>query len=165
MTSAINWDKKGLINTIQGNEVFKLSKAAEYAIRGILYLSLKSDGETSDVEEVARAQDIPPAYLAKLFQSLARKGFIRSSRGPYGGFMLVKKPGEISVLEIIEAVEGPIFLNDCLIHKGVCPRDEICPVHEIWGEAQGRFLGFLRKATFEKLVQSARQKANKEAFF
>lgn len=143
--------------------MFRLSKAADYAIRGVLHLALKPDGETSDVEEIAKAQGVPPAYLAKLFQSLAKKGFIRSFRGPEGGFVLAKKPKDISLLEIIEAVEGPIFLNDCLIHTGFCPRDEVCPVHDVWRGAQNRFLEYLKGATFEELAKAARTKGDKAA--
>lgn len=132
--------------------MFRLSKAAEYAIRGIHYLSLKKEGEPSDVEEVAKAREVPPAYLAKLFQALARKGLIRSLRGPAGGFILAKKPREICFLEVIEAVEGPIFLNDCLLKGSLCPKKEWCPVHDVWTEAQRRFLGFLRATNFEDIA-------------
>lgn len=141
--------------------MFRLSKAAEYGVRGLLHLSLKPEGENSDIEEISKAQDVPAAYLAKLFQGLAKKGFVRSFRGPEGGFVLTKKPGEINLLEVIEAVEGPIFLNDCLIHKGYCPRDEMCPVHDVWREAQNKFLDYLRGSTFDDLARAARLKQRK----
>ena len=138
--------------------MFRLSRAAEYAIRGVLYLSGKSDQVTTDIEEIAGATDVPSAYLSKLFQTLVKKGLVRSVRGPEGGFLLLKKPEDISLLEIIEALEGPIFLNDCLIREGQCPRDNVCPVHDVWRQAQNAFLDFLRGCNFRQLALSGRKK-------
>lgn len=138
--------------------MFRLSKAAEYTIRGILYLSLKSDGETTDIEEISMAQDVPSSYLSKLFQTLGRKGFVRSQRGPDGGFVLAKKTKDISLLEVIETIEGPIYLNDCLIRDGYCPKDDVCPVHDVWKEAQKRLLNYLSEYTFEDLAKAAKIK-------
>jgi len=141
--------------------MFRLSRAAEYAIRGVLHLSDAPQGATVDVERVAKAQRIPVAYLAKLFQMLAKKGFVKSTRGPDGGFRLSRDPEDISVLEVIEAIEGPIFLNDCLIHAGQCQMDKVCPVHDVWREAQKRMLEYLRGSSFKGLVKASRQKAKK----
>ncbi|MBI5874318.1 MAG: Rrf2 family transcriptional regulator [Deltaproteobacteria bacterium] len=138
--------------------MFRLSKAAEYAIRGVLHLSLKAEGETCGIDEIAKAQDVPPAYLAKLFQSLARKGFVKSFRGVEGGFVLTKKPKDISMLDVIEAMEGHIYLNDCLIHAGYCPKDDMCPVHNVWKEAQKRFIDYLKGCTFEYMANASKLK-------
>ncbi len=141
--------------------MFRLSKAAEYAIRGILHLSLKPEGETCGIDEIAKVQGVPPAYLAKLFQSLARKGFVKSFRGVEGGFVLTKKPKDISMLNIIEAMEGHIYLNDCLIREGYCLRDAICPVHNVWHEAQKRFVDYLKGCTFEDMAKVSKLKAKR----
>jgi len=141
--------------------MFRLSKAAEYAIRGVLHLSLKAEGETCGIDEIAKAQDVPPAYLAKLFQSLAKKGFVKSFRGVEGGFILEKKPKDISLLDIIEAMEGHIYLNDCLIRDGYCPRDETCPVHDVWHEAQRRFVDYLKGCTFEDMAKASKIKVRR----
>ncbi|MBI3754523.1 MAG: Rrf2 family transcriptional regulator [Deltaproteobacteria bacterium] len=140
--------------------MFRLGKAAEYAIRGMLHLSLKTDGETCGIEEIAKAQGVPPAYLAKLFQSLARKGFVKSFRGVDGGFILAKIPKDITLLEIIEAMEGRIYLNECLIYAGYCPKDNICPVHTVWKEAQKGFIDYLKGCTFEELAKASKVKEN-----
>lgn len=141
--------------------MFRLSRAAEYAIRGMLHLSDAPGDAPVDVVKVAKAQRIPPAYLAKLMQTLAKKGFVRSVRGPEGGFVLVRDPEKMNVLEVIEAIEGPIFLNDCLIHQGQCPVDNVCPVHDVWREAQKRFLDYLRGSTFKDLARAGRHKLKK----
>ena len=133
--------------------MFRLSKAADYAIRGLVYLSMKPDDGMSGIEEIAKARSIPASYLAKLFQTLAKKGFVRSFRGPEGGFALTCSPRDINLLEVIEAVEGPIFLNECLIQRGYCPQDNVCAVHHVWREAQSRFLDCLRSCNFEQLAE------------
>ncbi len=139
--------------------MFRLSRGAEYAVRGILYLSITySEEKVSVIEEISKAQDVPLPYMAKLFQSLARKGFVKSFKGQKGGFVLSKHPKDISLLDVIEAMEGPIFLNVCLIHDGYCPRDKVCPVHDVWGEAQRVFVDYLRKYNFERLAVSAEKK-------
>lgn len=141
--------------------MFRLSRAAEYAVRGVLHLSLKEEGELTDIAEISKAQDVPLPYLSKIFQALARKGYVRSFRGSKGGFVLTKKSEYIHLLEIIEAIEGPIFLNDCLIYKGYCPRDDVCAVHDVWKEAQNRFIDYLNDCTFDGLAKAAKLKAGK----
>lgn len=140
--------------------MFRLSKAAEYAIRGMLHLSIKGEAATCGIDEIAKAQDVPPAYLAKIFQFLAKKGFVKSFRGVEGGFVLTKKPRNISLLEIIEAMEGAIYLNDCLIREGYCPKDDICPIHTVWKETQMRFVDYLKGRTFEDMVKTSKIRQN-----
>lgn len=138
--------------------MFRLSRAAEYAIRGIAYLADNAGDEVVESEKIAKAEGVPAAYLAKLFQALAKKGFVRSVRGPEGGFILAMSPERISLLDIIEAVEGPIHLNDCLIRAGYCKRESICPVHDVWREAQKKLLDYLKESNFADLVASGRVK-------
>lgn len=138
--------------------MFRLSRAAEYSIRGILYLSEKGGTSPTDIEEISKGAEVPTPYLAKLFQPLAKKGFVRSIRGPEGGFILLKAPDEITLLEIIEVVEGPIFLNECLIHDGFCKRESKCPIHDVWRGAEKAFLGHLRSYTFSDLVRAGIEK-------
>ncbi|MEE9614246.1 MAG: Rrf2 family transcriptional regulator [Thermodesulfobacteriota bacterium] len=138
--------------------MFRLSRGAEYAIRGILHLASEPEGKISFIEEIARAQDTPKAYLAKIFQALTKKGFLKSFRGPDGGFMLTRPAAEVSVLDIIEAMEGPVHLNECLIHKGYCARDTFCPIHDVWHEAQKRLMDFLASCSFADLAEAGRKK-------
>ncbi len=143
--------------------MFRLSRSAEYAIRGLLHLAHKPPGEISYLEEISKAQDVPRPFLAKIFQTLSRKGFMRSYRGPSGGFVLAKDPKDITLLDVIVAIEGPIHLNDCLVYKGYCQRDDVCPVHDVWRMAQKRFLDLLSDWTFEDLVRSGEAKLRAKA--
>jgi Rrf2 family protein len=79
---------------------------------------------------------VPRALLAKIFQQFAKVGLVSSCRGAGGGFKLGRPAEDISLLEIIEAVEGPIMLNRCLLAEGTCGRDAVCTVHPVWREVQ-----------------------------
>lgn len=141
--------------------MFRLSRGVEYAIRGVLYLAKQPEGKVSFVEEVSSAQDVPRAYLAKIFQTLSKKGFVRSFRGPDGGFVISGSAKDLSILDVIEAIEGPIHLNECLIKVGFCDRDELCPVHDIWREAQDTLISRLTGTSFADLAEMGEDKASR----
>ncbi|MBI5894159.1 MAG: Rrf2 family transcriptional regulator [Deltaproteobacteria bacterium] len=132
--------------------MFKLSKAVEYAIRGLEYLAMNREKKVYPLNDMAKQLGIPQGYLAKLFQELAKKGFVRSYRGPSGGFMLAKSPEDITLFEIIESIEGPIYSDRCII-KSLCPKDKNCPVYNIWKKTQKVFLDCLKSYTLEDMVK------------
>lgn len=136
--------------------MFRLSKAADYAIRGILHLCKSPPGSVSYSADIALNQNIPRSFLPKVFQSLTRKGIIKSVRGATGGFTLMKSPEDITMFEVIEAVEGPLFLNECMIHRGYCNRDEMCPVHIIWKDLQQEFFTRLKNENFWAIMEKER---------
>jgi Rrf2 family iron-sulfur cluster assembly transcriptional regulator len=135
----------------------KLTRGGEYGIRGVLYLAQQNDGKVSMLSAIAKAQDVPPRFLAKIFQALAKAGVVKSHRGAKGGFSLARPASEITIKNVIEAIEGPIHLNICLIGEGECARDKICPVHTIWEEAQDKMMGVLGQANFADLAKAERQ--------
>ena len=138
--------------------MFRLSKGAEYAIRGILHLSSKPSNTVVFIDEIAEAEEVPRAYLAKIFQVLLKKGFLRSKRGPGGGFNLVRDAKDITMLDVIEAMEGPISLNDCMISVGFCEREKRCPIHDVWRESQKRLKDFLSNSNFADLAVAGKKK-------
>ncbi len=132
----------------------KLTRGGEYGIRGVLYLAQQEDGKVNMLSAIAKAQDVPPRFLAKIFQALAKAGVVRSHRGAKGGFSLARPASEVSIRDVIEAVEGPIFLNVCLSGPGECTRDRICPMHAIWGDAQEKMMEVLGRANFADLAKA-----------
>lgn len=119
--------------------MFKLSRAAEYAVRGVVYIaSQKGDGAVH-VKDIAKNQEVPEYFLVKVFSRLVRSGLIRSIRGNKGGFKLARPAKEISVYDIITAVEGPVELNDCII----CKNSKKCKVKPVWTEAKSKMVGVL----------------------
>lgn len=133
----------------------KLTRGGEYGIRGVLYLAQQNDGKVSMLSAIAKTQDVPPRFLAKIFQALAKAGVVKSHRGAKGGFSLARPASEITVRDVIEAVEGPVFLNVCLAGPGECTRDQICPMHAMWADAQEKMMSVLASSNFADLAKSA----------
>lgn len=132
--------------------MLNLTRDGEYAVRAVLYLSSQPEGKISLISEIAETQEVPKSYLSKIMQHLVRAGLVKSRRGINGGFMLARPAEMITMRQAIEAVEGPIFLNVCLVRKGECHRDDFCPVHLVWKEAQRRLLEVLDGKTMAELA-------------
>lgn len=136
----------------------QLTRSGDYGVRGLIYLAMQPENGVSQIKEVSEAQQIPKNILNKIFQSLVKTGLVRSHRGSKGGFSLARPARDITLKDIIEKIEGPIYLNKCLIRKGECSRDGICPAHEVWQEAQHKLLEVLERTTLEELAQKATTK-------
>ncbi|TRO82391.1 RrF2 family transcriptional regulator [Desulfuromonas acetexigens] len=128
-----------------------LTRKGEYAIRGMVYLARQEPGKLILVNEIAETVDVPQSFLAKIFQGLTRLGLVRSSRGAGGGFALAKPAAEISLREVIEAVEGPICANRCVIDASFCDRSGDCTVHPVWHRVQNQVRSILDGVSLAEL--------------
>lgn len=128
-----------------------LTRKGEYAIRGMVYLARQEPGKLILVNEIAETVDVPQSFLAKIFQGLTRLGLVRSSRGAGGGFALARPAAEISLREVIEAVEGPICVNRCVIDASFCDRSGNCTVHPVWHRVQNQVRGILDGVSLAEL--------------
>ncbi|MHB8791602.1 MAG: RrF2 family transcriptional regulator [Desulfobulbaceae bacterium] len=131
----------------------RLTRAAEYAIRCIVYLSQQGRGVLASKNDIAERAEIPPHFLAKIAQDLARAGLIDIRQGPKGGFVLLKEPREITLLEVVETMIGEIYLNDCVAKPSSCNALRACGVHQVWISARNQLRETLRKATFDQLIR------------
>ena len=113
-----------------------LTKAGEYAVRCMLHMASGKIGEVVARKEIAEAMDIPGPFLAKIAQELARAGLIQIVQGPRGGYRLLKAPEDVLLLDVIEAVEGELFLNECIFRPESCGRSDFCGVHRVWQAAR-----------------------------
>jgi Rrf2 family protein len=102
---------------------------------------------------LAEAVSAPEDFLSKVLQALARAGLIASRRGPNGGFELVSAGRLATVLDVVQAVDGPIRLNQCLGNGRSCNRQTFCPAHPVWVEAQEAMLNVLRHASIAQLAK------------
>lgn len=109
-----------------------MTRASDYAVRCVLYLASKGEGILVSRREISDAMEVPSPFLGKISQKLARAGIIEIVQGARGGYRLLRDPGEISLLQVIETVTGEIILNDCLTGKGACMRRDYCSVHPVW---------------------------------
>ncbi|HTG82530.1 MAG TPA: Rrf2 family transcriptional regulator [Geobacteraceae bacterium] len=136
--------------------MMELTRKGEYAIRGILYLAQQPPGKVSLISEIAEATDAPQTFLAKIFQSFAKIGIVSSYRGTGGGFTIGRSPATITLREVVEAVEGPIIPNRCLVNGGACERGEECNVHPVWRQVQAQVVRILDGVTIEELARKKR---------
>lgn len=138
-----------------------ITRASEYAIRAIIYLARHDQNKIVYKKDICRDQEITPAFLTKILQPLIRKGIVGSQRGVGGGFFLIKKAEEITLLDIVEAEEGEIFLNQCLNTVSPCERETECAVHDAWETIKTELKSSLVKYDFATLVQMEREKSGK----
>ena len=114
----------------------QLTRAADYAVRVMVHLAGLPPSARVSRGDLSVAADCPEQFLAKVLQNLTRAGLVMSHRGNTGGFELDETHRSASVLEVIEAIEGPIRLNICLSSDHACSRQSWCPAHTVWGDAQ-----------------------------
>lgn len=131
----------------------QITRQADYALRAMLYLTRLGDGKKAATSLIADEKRIPPSFLAKIISQLSIAGLIHTYRGAHGGVSLARPAEEITVLEVVEAIDGPIALNDCTHDPADCPFGEDCPLRVLWCSAQGDLINRLRKTTFAQFVQ------------
>ncbi|NLE22424.1 MAG: Rrf2 family transcriptional regulator [Actinobacteria bacterium] len=130
----------------------QLTRGAEYAIRAMTYLAHYPEGHVASLHEIGEAQDIPESFLAKILQSLVRSGLAVSQRGAHGGFALARPATEITMQQVIEAIDGPISVNQCVLSPEDCGRSASCTVHVAWVRAQEQLMDVLGSVTLESLA-------------
>ena len=126
----------------------QITRQADYALRAIIYLSGLEENKNATTSLIAKDQKIPPSFLAKIISQLSLAGLIHTSRGAGGGVSLAKSASEISVLDVVEARDGPVYLNECTEGSASCPFLESCPIQEVWCEARSDLVDKLSSATF-----------------
>jgi Rrf2 family protein len=133
----------------------QITRQADYAVRAILHLAHMKNGERAATSNVAKEQRIPPSFLAKIISQLSIAGLLHTSRGARGGVTLARQPKDITLLEVIEAIDGPIQLNECVAEGGACSFDDHCPIRSVWCDAQDELVSRLKRTDFEQLMANA----------
>jgi Rrf2 family protein len=129
----------------------QITRQADYAIRAVRYLAKQGPNQRSATSTVAKEMKIPPSFLAKIISQLSIAGLLHTSRGARGGVTLARAPGEISLLDVVEAIDGPILLNECVGDPAKCAFSDDCLVHPIWMEVQESMVKRLRETKFDLL--------------
>lgn len=130
----------------------QITRQADYATRAVLYLACHRNGKHIATSQVAKEQSIPPAFLAKIISQLSIAGLLYTSRGAHGGVTLARDPEQITLLQVIEAIDGPIQLNVCVERQDVCAFEENCPIKSVWCDAQNELIKKLRNTNFAELI-------------
>jgi len=110
------------------------SRQCEYALQAVLYLALNSNNKMISIRELTDKLEIPYHFVAKILQDLTRKGLLVSHKGPSGGFSLGKPAKEITLLDIVDAIDGMGFMENCVFGFPDCSGDKPCAVHTQWGK-------------------------------
>ena len=131
----------------------QITRQADYALRAMLYLAQLEPNQRAATSQIAEEQKIPPSFLAKIISQLSIAGLIHTSRGARGGVSMARSPEAISVLEVVEAIDGPISLNECSQNPDACPFGSNCPLHTIWCSTQAELVERLRRTTFLEVLQ------------
>jgi Rrf2 family protein len=120
-----------------------LSKKTRYAFHGLVYIAAFSRGKPVPFDEIlaylraySQQLTLSPGYIAKIFQDVARAGFTQAAPGPGGGYLLARTPENIRMVDIIEALEGPLVSQCCLLSVGNCPRQDRCGVRKVIRNAE-----------------------------
>ncbi len=135
----------------------QITRQADYALRAMIYLSQLEPNQRAATSQIAEQQHIPPSFLAKIISQLSIAGLIHTSRGARGGVSLARPPEAVSVLEVVEAIDGPIALNECSQGSGVCPFGENCPLRSLWCNTQAELIAKLESTTFAQVLSEANQ--------
>ncbi|MBL8101787.1 MAG: Rrf2 family transcriptional regulator [Anaerolineales bacterium] len=133
----------------------QITRQADYAVRAVLHLARNGEGRTA-TSTIAEEQRIPPSFLAKIVSQLSIAGLLHTSRGARGGVTLARTPKEITLLEVIEAIDGPIQLNECVGDTGTCAFDADCPLRPVWCDAQEDLVKRLRGTNFADMVSNGK---------
>ena len=130
----------------------ELTRKGEYAIRGIVYLAGQPVDKVCLLNDIASAVDVPSTFLAKIFQQFSKTGLVKSFRGTGGGFMLGRRAESITLLEVVEAVEGQIVPNRCVVSFDECARSVSCNVHPVWQRVQQQVCDVLKGVSLKDLA-------------
>lgn len=132
-----------------------ITKEADYAVRVIYHLSLADKDEIISASTISESQKIPSQFLLKILRKLRKADLIKSFMGVNGGYQLNRSPSEINLKDVIESIDGPIYLNRCLYNPEECNKraTEFCPMHSYLSEVENNLLNDLQDITFDKIVE------------
>lgn len=114
----------------------KISRASDYAIRGLVYMAKKPEGTVCFIKDIAKNTDSPSSFMSKIFQNLAKSGIVKSFVGTKGGFTFKIQPENITVKMVVEIIDGPVILNRCVVDKSSCSNINTCDIHFMWMNIQ-----------------------------
>src|SRR5499425_3477603 len=132
--------------------MLRLSKKSDYALIAMKHLALRGDQGSSSAREIAALYDIPIELLAKVLQRLVRRGLLSSHQGTRGGYQLVRLPSQISVADVIQAIEGPVSVTACSTEDGQCEQFQKCNVRDPLWRVRERILTALGECTIAELA-------------
>jgi Rrf2 family iron-sulfur cluster assembly transcriptional regulator len=136
-----------------------IRRNTDYALRAAVELANGYGNEPVATKQIARSQRIPYQLACKLLQRLHKADIVKSEMGPAGGFSLKRKPSDITVRQVVEAVQGPVRLSKCLVSKSFCGLSRCCPINPELGRLQSKINMFLNDLTLRHLSRNRKRSA------
>jgi Rrf2 family protein len=152
LIKSVNVDKF-FLNLETGAVKVTLGRNGDYSVRAVLDLARHYGKGRRKNHEIAASMQIPRAYLSRILANLVRCGLLSALAGRDGGYELSRPPSRVRLLDVVEAAEGNIELQECLLRGIPCGKSPTCPVHEAWSEAQQAMVRRLHKTTFAEIVR------------
>jgi Rrf2 family iron-sulfur cluster assembly transcriptional regulator len=138
-----------------------IRRNTEYAIRALVHLAANQESVPS-AWEIADSQEVPLEFLQKILQKFVKGGIVESRRGAQGGFALAKEPGEVTLLEIVETMQGKLAMNRCFLGRDGCPRAPKCPLKHNWLQMEDQIASHMAGITLQDLVDQVRESSKFE---
>ena len=129
-----------------------LDRKGDYSVRAVLDIARHHGKGRRKARQIASVMDIPARYATQILADLVRHDLLTAVAGPDGGYTLARPPEEITLLDVVDAVEGPTTLDTCVLRGGPCDWTDACPIHVTWWKAQTAFVDTLGGTTFAELV-------------
>ncbi|MGI5921321.1 MAG: RrF2 family transcriptional regulator [Syntrophomonadaceae bacterium] len=133
----------------------QITRQTEYAIRTLLELASQPYGEVLSARAISRQQEIPEEFLKKTIQMLSSAGLVITQRGVQGGVKLARPADQITIADIVVAIEGPFAINPCLAPDYICKNRSTCPVNSVLARAQKALVNELSKETLIDLLNNS----------
>ncbi len=140
----------------------KISTKGRYGLRILLDLATHVSEKPRLIRDIAESQQISEKYISRLIVDLRRARLVRSVRGANGGFHLAKSPKEITLLEILETMEGTISIVDCVLTPEKCPRSHRCTAKGVWTKLNDEIRDLMRNITFDQIIEAYTSGENSE---
>ncbi len=138
----------------------EITRAADYGMRAVLFLAQHPERGSILIGEIAEVMDVPSQFLHKVMPRLVKAGLLSSRRGARGGYRLARNPTDVTLLEVIEAIDGPLVLNRCLLNASDCDRSGHCAVQEACAAAQQALRSKLASFTIEDIARRQNELEN-----
>ena len=133
-----------------------LSNSCRYGIRAVIYLASQPESTVkTGIKKISSDLSLPKPFLAKILQQLAKQKILSSTKGPHGGFSLLRDPKTITLFDIVNTIDGDDIFTNCLIHTGSCACTDSphCPLHDDYEQTRADLIQLFRKRTIYELVQ------------
>lgn len=135
------------------------SPTCQHALRALIYLAHKNTSRPVLVREISEAADVPRQSLAKILHGLRQKGLVKSTRGPGGGYQLARPGEDTTVIDVIEAMDGPVDLNrHCILGLDACTDQESCALHDDWTRFREQYFSTISRMTLAQAAASLERK-------